>query len=238
MGTPCVLLAELYKHGVGSTPSSSMLLSIGCTLFLAGLVLALEGPLTLRHFLFPLLFAFVAVPIPKIVWNPIVLGLQGLITTLNVETLKLIGVPAQQLGNVIRLPNCTVGVDEACSGVRSLQSCIMAALFIGDQSLRLRSSRIVLFVVGIALAITGNFGRSLYLSLTAHRGGPEALHHVHDTAGWSILGFTAVGLGLFAWALATAEKTVAEDPTSETGPESGERRAESGETAREPDVPH
>lgn len=212
---PCVLLAELYKQGVGTTPTSSMLLSIGCTLFVAALVLAQHGASTLRHFIFPLLFLFVAVPIPKIVWNPVVLGLQGLITTLNVETLKLMGIPAQQLGNVIRLPNCTVGVDEACSGVRSLQSCVMAALFIGDQTLRFAGSRIVLFVVGIGLALIGNFARSLYLSTTAHRAGPEALHNVHDAAGWSILLFTAVGLALFAWFLSRVEKAAQTEETAD-----------------------
>jgi hypothetical protein len=41
----------------------------------------------------------VAVPIPKILWNPIVLGLQNFITMLNVETLKLIGIPAIQQAN-------------------------------------------------------------------------------------------------------------------------------------------
>lgn len=208
IGTPFVLLAELYKYGVGSTPSSSMCLSIGCALFLMALTLAQYGPRTFRHFLFPLLFMFVAVPIPKIIWNPVVLGLQGFITFLNVQALKLLGIPAQQLGNVIRLPNCSVGVDEACSGVRSLQSCIMAALFIGDQVLRLRASKVFLFVAGIVLAVIGNFGRSLYLSMTAHQGGPEALHKIHDTAGWSILAFTAIGLGAIAWLTSKVEKQV------------------------------
>ena len=57
----------------------------------------------------------------------------------------------------------------------------------------------------VGWAVVGNIGRSLYLSLTAHRHGAEALDAVHDTAGWSVLVVTLVGLGVMAWALARWE---------------------------------
>src|SRR5690606_20208 len=136
LSAPFVLLGELYKRAVASTPSSSFALSLGCTGFLIAMLWLLHGGAFARRFLFPILFLFVAVPIPKIVWNPVVLGLQGLIASLNVETLNLLGIPAARIGNLIQLPQGTVGVDEACSGIRSLQSSIMAALFIGDLTLR------------------------------------------------------------------------------------------------------
>jgi hypothetical protein len=37
------------------------------------------------------------------------------------------------------------------------------------------------------------------LSLTAHRSGAEALKAVHDSAGWSVLLFTAAGIAALAW---------------------------------------
>lgn len=205
-GTPFVLIAELYKHAVAPTPSSSFCLSIGCTLFITAFIVHLRGWSTWRHFAFPLLFLFVAVPIPKLLWNPVVLGLQSLIAALNVETLNLVGIPAQQSGNVIRLPRCLVGVDEACSGVRSLQSSIMVALFVGDLILRRWPARLAFLIIGIGLAITGNFLRSFYLSLTAHRYGPSALEGVHDTAGWTILAFTGVGLAIAGWVMIRVQK--------------------------------
>jgi exosortase len=206
VGTPFVLLAELYKNGVANTPAASFSLSIGCFLFLAAIMLNTYGRATFRHFLFPLLFLFVAVPLPKLLWNPIVLGLQGLITGWDVAALRLMGIPASQQANVILLPNCVVGVDEACSGTRSLQSSIMAALFIGDLTLKRRSSKVVFFLAGVGLAIMGNFLRSFYLSLTAHQRGLEALEGVHDAAGWSILVFTACGLMGMAWLMGRWEK--------------------------------
>ena len=205
LGTPCVLVAELYKQAIAGTPAASFCLSIGCLLFLAANLLFLRGWATLRHFLFPMGFLFVAIPLPGILWSPGVLGLQTFVTLLNVETLKLLGIPALQQANVIRLPHCVVGVDEACSGVRSLQSSIMAGLFIGNLTLKKTSSQWIFLVAGIGLALIGNFLRSLVLSVTAHRHGLQALDRLHDTAGWSVFVFTTIGLVFFAWLIARLE---------------------------------
>ncbi len=210
LGFPLVLLAELYRIGMSRTPTSSMVLSVGSALFVAALILTLRGPKTLRHFIFPLLFFFVAVPIPKILWNPIVFSLQTFVAALNVETLRLIGIPAEQTGHVIQLPNTKVGVNEACSGVRSLQSSIMAALFVGDLMLRRNGWRVTLVVGGILLAILGNLCRSLFLSMAAYRGGEAGLQAVHDAAGWSVLGFTAVGVVVLVQILIRLERRAIE----------------------------
>lgn len=208
-GAPLVLFAELYKRGVAPTPLASFTLSIGCVLFMSAFLMAGFGRRTWRHFFFPLIFMFVAVPLPNFLWLPVVNTLRAGITTLDVETLKLLGVPAMQQGSVIRLPSCVVGVDEACSGVRSLQSSLMAALFIGDLVFRRTSSRVLFLVAGIVLALAGNFLRSLYLSLVAHHYGIQALHDVHDAAGWSILAFTAISLILCAWGVTRLESSLA-----------------------------
>ena len=205
IGFPLVLVAELYRYALARSPASATALSLGTLCFIRAAILQQWGPQTLRHFRFPILFALIAVPIPGVVWSPVVFGLKGLVTFVNVELLNLLGIPALQQGSVIQLPNCHVGVDEACSGIRSLQSSLMMALFIGDQSLRQVGLRWLLVGGAVGWAVVGNIGRSLYLSLTAHRHGAEALDAVHDTAGWSVLVVTLVGLGVMAWALARWE---------------------------------
>ncbi|MGE3309536.1 MAG: exosortase/archaeosortase family protein [Limisphaerales bacterium] len=216
LSAPLVLFSELYKNAIASTPFSSFVLSVGCCGFVLAILWAQHGRPVARHFLFPLLFVFVAVPIPKLIWNPIVLGLQGFITTLNVETLNLLGIPALRTGNLIHLPRGTVGVDEACSGIRSLQSSIMAALFISDLTLKRTGAKVFFFIAGVALAVAGNFGRSLFLSLTAANRGIQAVDGVHDTAGWSVLLFTAAGIGTLAWWVARTEKRLAAEIRSKS----------------------
>ena len=205
IGFPLVLVAELYRYALARSPASATALSLGTLCFIRAAILQQWGPQTLRHFRFPILFALIAVPIPGVVWSPVVFGLKGLVTFVNVELLNLMGIPALQQGSVIQLPNCRVGVDEACSGIRSLQSSLMMALFIGDQSLRQVGLRWLLVGGAVGWAVVGNIGRSLYLSLTAHRHGTAALNEVHDTAGWSVLVVTLVGMGVMAWALARWE---------------------------------
>ncbi len=194
-----VLMGELYRIGLSRASGQALLLSLGCASFIAAHLVGIGGTNLARHFRFPLLFFFVAVPIPKILWNPILLGLQELVAVLNVESLQAMGIPAIRRGSVIQLPNTLVGVDEACSGIRSLQSTLMAALFIGDLTLKRWGSKTFLFVAGILLAVIGNWGRSLFLSLAAHRGGSDALNAVHDSAGWTVLLFTATGVAVLSW---------------------------------------
>ena len=199
VGFPLVTIAELYRIGVARSPAQCMCLSLGCSLFLIGNILLLKGPRTLRHFAFPFLFFFLAVPIPKIVWNPVVFTLQSWVSILDVELLNLSGIPAARQAHVIVLPNGSVGVDEACSGIRSLQSSLMAALFIADLVLHRLSAKIAFFFLGVALAIIGNLIRSFTLSVLAYRSGIDILEKWHDTAGWSILGFTSLGVIALAW---------------------------------------
>ncbi|MEY4691404.1 MAG: hypothetical protein RIT19_1729 [Verrucomicrobiota bacterium] len=204
-GFPLVLMAELYRHALARTPASATALSLGTVCFIHSTVLQQWGPRTLRHFRFPILFALVAVPLPGILWNPVTMGLKALVTAINVELLGLWGIPAERQGSVIQLPNCRVGVDEACSGIRSLQSSLMMALFLGDQALRRPVLRALLVAGAVGWAVIGNIGRSWYLSLTAHRHGTGALEAIHDTAGWSVLAVTLVGSAAMVWILARWE---------------------------------
>ena len=48
------------------------------------------------------------------------------------ETAMLLGTPAHVEGNLIRVSNGLVGVNEACSGIRSLQTSLMIGLLFGE----------------------------------------------------------------------------------------------------------
>src|SRR5215831_8366166 len=86
----------------------------------------------LRHFAFPIAFFLVAVPWPTSVEQFVVQGLMRLDALIDVQMLHAIGIHAVQFGNVIQLGNGYVGIDEACTGIRSLQATFMVALFLGE----------------------------------------------------------------------------------------------------------
>src|SRR5207253_1888856 len=98
-----------------------------------------------------------------------------------------------------------------------LQSTVMATLFIGYLTLKNRALQVVLLLSGAALAIFGNIVRSLFLSFTANSRGIASVEKVHDSAGWSILLFTAIGVAFLAWLMAKLEKA-ARDQMTQTQP--------------------
>lgn len=209
LGFPWVLVAELWKQGVARAAAPTFALSLGCAAFLVALGLAVAGPRTVRHFFFPLAFFFIAVPLPHSLRQPVVLALQSLVASVNVEVLKLMGIPAMKSGHLITLSRTQVGVDEACAGIRSLQSSVMVALFVGDLVIRRTGWKVFFGVAGVGLAVLGNFARSLRLSLAAHSGGAEALHAVHDSTGSMVMWITLGGLALLAWWVSRLERRAA-----------------------------
>jgi exosortase len=201
LGCGLLFLTQIYQAAFGMMPASLMGLAAGTMLVVAANLLYAFGWAGLRHFAFAYGFLLIALPMPSAIQNLIVGGLQSLVAAINVEVLNLMGVPAQQTGSLIQLPLCTVGIDEACSGVRSLQASIMVALFVGYLKLQNNWLRVLLVVLGIGLATFGNVVRSLFLSLQAHWHGTEAIKNYHDAAGWSILVFTFAGVAVLAWLL-------------------------------------
>ena len=206
MGLALMFIVQIYNAAFGLTPASLTGLALGIYLCILANIQFVYGWQGCKILAFPLVFFLIALPMPSAIYNPIVSGLQSQVATVNVQILNLIGIPAERVGSLIQLTNGAVGVDEACSGIRSLQSTVMATLFIGYLTLTSRALQVMLFVSGIVLAVGGNLIRSLYLSITAHRHGIDAVSGVHDAAGWSILIFTAAGVAMCAWFFSSLEK--------------------------------
>ena len=130
-------------------------------------------------------------PIPPGTYTRLTLGLQLMVSENVLRALHLLGVAAVRHGNVLELARATVGIEEACSGVRSLVSCVFAGLFFSASLVRGPWSRALLIVLSAPLALGMNFLRSLTLTLLANSGvniaGPW-----HDLTGFAVLGVTAV----------------------------------------------
>ena len=165
-----------------------------CAVHMAG------GRPWLMHFGFPIAFIFVAVPWPTRIELWIIHTFTGWVSALTVGGLNLCGIPAIQDGNVIEISTGKVGVEDACSGVRSFQATIMAALFLGQLWTFALRSRLVLLGSGVVLAFFCNAGRALILSFVAEKNGLDAIDKWHDPAGFSILGICFLGLlGIALW---------------------------------------
>jgi len=159
----------------------------------SGIYLA-GGKSWVRHFAFPILFFFVAVPWPTNVEQFVIQGLMRIDALINVEVLNAIGIPAVQLGNVIEVGSGFVGIDEACTGIRSLQATFMVSLFLGEFYAFPVLRRVVLVVSGALLAFVCNLVRTFLLVWLGAEHGSAAIKNWHDPAGHTILMVCLLGL--------------------------------------------
>ncbi len=158
-----------------------------------GLIWRLGGASSLRHFAFPVLFTLVAVPWVSGVEEPLIQGLMRGVAAVAAETLNLFGIPAQLEGSLIRVSSGLVGVNEACSGVRSLQTSIMIGLLFGELKRLRLAGRVALLAGAVAIALVANCLRALLLVWIAAAQRPEAVNKWHDFAGYSIVAVVFVG---------------------------------------------
>jgi len=129
-------------------------------------------------------------PLPPGSYARLTLGLQLWVSTNVMRALDLLGIAAHRDGNIIQLAHGSVGIEEACSGVRSLISCVFAALLFSAALCRRPMARVLVIALSVPLALAMNFLRSLLLTLLVNAG-----VHVegawHDATGYGVLVATA-----------------------------------------------
>ena len=202
-----------WSHDLVNFALSSSL----CLFLFAGLLILASDSVRLVPFnwisLTAILLWLLAAPLPHGTYMRLTLQLQSWVTSNVLHTLHLFGVPARQTGNVIELARASVGVEEACSGIRSLLSCLYAGFFFAAWLVRSRAGRALLIFLAPLLAIGMNFLRSLTLTLMVNAG-IEIEGFWHDVTGFAILGLTALTLALLAIGL--------ESKTTPPAPAAGE----------------
>ena len=145
------------------------------------------GRAWLSYFAFPILFFLVAVPWPTQFEQMVIQNLMRAVSSINVTLINAVGIPAVQHGNVIEVRTGLIGIEEACSGVRSLQATFMVGLFLGELFAFRFRFRVLLVALGAILAFVCNLFRTAFLVWVGARHGIHAVEGWHDPAGFSIL---------------------------------------------------
>jgi exosortase len=200
----CILtLAGIYAAAVGWTHALINFLTAAAVaaLLSAAWIAAAHQNLRAIPFNWPAAISIslwiLSAPIPPGTYTALTQRLQLWVTDVVLSTLHTLGIPALKNGNIIELSNVSVGVEEACSGVRSLLSCIFAGLFFSAALVRATSHRIALIVLAPLLALAMNIARSLALTLLANAG-IDISGTWHDVTGFAVLGLTAALLAAVA----------------------------------------
>src|SRR5256714_8770097 len=176
---------------------------------------SIGGAAWVKHFAFPVAFTLVAVPWVTPIEQPIVQGLMRFVAAISSEAVALFGIPARLEGHLIRLPEGLVGVNEACSGVRSLQTSLMIGLLFGELKRVSISRRIMLVIAAAAIAFLGNCIRAFFLVWMAATRNIATANSWHDAAGYGIVGLVFVGSLALAAMLGRRQKTEVREQSSD-----------------------
>jgi exosortase len=177
-GTVCVLLSVGLLF-LGTLGAEFFLQRFSLWLMIVGLLLYFLGWPKLRVILFPIAFLLFMIPLPAIIYNEIVFPLQLLTSRFATGCLQMARlVPVAREGNLLVLPNSTLEVAEACSGIRSLISLLAFSFgyaYFVEPSLIIRS---LLVLATIPVAVATNAFRLIITAFSVYHFGPDAAEGV------------------------------------------------------------
>jgi exosortase len=189
-----VMLFAIGLRILGMLGAELFTARLSLVILISGMVLFLAGRHVLRLMAFPIAYLLFMIPLPAIVYNQLTLPLQLWASRLSATGLVALGIHTVREGNLLYLPNCTLNVVEACSGIRSLLSLLAVAVAYGYFAERSMWKRGVLAIASIPVAIATNGLRLVATGVLSYFFGPSV-----DSGAVHL----ALGLGFFALAFAS-----------------------------------
>ncbi len=182
-----VLLAGIGLLLLGDIGAENFLMRSSLLVILAGLVLFLAGRGIFRAVLFPLGYLLFMIPLPGILFYAITFPLQRIAAEQAAWALDLLGVPVLLDGNIIHLSQISLGVTEACSGIRSLISLLAGAAAWAYLMLPVGWLSVLFVASAIPITILANSARVVATGLIGQWFGVEyASGFFHEFAGWVV----------------------------------------------------
>ncbi|HIQ20058.1 MAG TPA: exosortase/archaeosortase family protein [Planctomycetes bacterium] len=155
---------------------------------LAGVVLLVGGWSALRWAWPSIAFLVFMIPLPGFLADTLGRPLQRVGTIASTYLVQTLGIPAVAQGNVILLTNATVGVAEACSGLRMFM--LFSAVSVGTAFLMQRSliEKTIIVLSAPVIAVAVNVARITVTSILHEAASHELAEAVfHDWAGWLMM---------------------------------------------------
>lgn len=183
---------------LGKLASEFFLVRISFVVLLVGLIWTFWGPKRLRTLRFSLLLLATMIPLPVMVYNSLAAPLQLFASDMATRIAQACGIAVFRDGNIIQLASGSLGVAEACSGLNSLSALIVGGLLFGYLHCSRLSTRLVLFIISIPLAIAINVVRVAGTAILADYNQEFAMGFYHLFSGWLVFAAGAVCLFVMA----------------------------------------
>jgi exosortase len=151
-----IMLFAIGLRVLGMLGAELFLARVSLVILISGIVLFLAGSQALRWMAFSLGYLLFMIPLPAIVYYQLTFPLQLLASRLGASGLVALGIHTVREGNLLFLPNCTLNVVEACSGIRSMLSLLAAVVAFAYLAEPSKWKRGVLVIASIPIAIATN----------------------------------------------------------------------------------
>ena len=168
-----ILIVGLLLLIAGNLAAEMFTMRFSFLIVLSGIVIFLHGWTMFKKLIFPIGFLFFMIPLPSILLQKITFPMQLFASKVSVGVMEILGIPVFRSGNVIHLPNTSLEVAEACSGLRSLISLLaMGAIYAYLTQKRLWTQAL-LFLSTIPVAVISNAFRVFITALITYATGVD-----------------------------------------------------------------
>lgn len=189
-----MLLFGLAMLVLGSAAAEFFTVRISFVICIAGIGLSLLGWPNFKQTWFVFFLLLFMIPIPGIIYYSSTMPMQLLSSKAAFGLLQLVGIPVTRAGNIINLPNYSLEVAEACSGLRSLVTLLALGAIYARFTLKGVWRPISLFFGTVPIAICSNVFRIFITGVGAHLISPKvAENFLHEISGIMVF---LVALGL------------------------------------------
>lgn len=135
-------------------------------------------------------FLVFMIPLPGFIANAMGSSLQQLATLASTYGLQTMGIPAVANGNIISLTEATVGVAEACNGLRMLYSFVALSVAACLIVARPWWEKLIICMSAVGIAVVANIVRIVATAAAYEMGDPDLAERIfHDFAGWLMMPF-------------------------------------------------
>lgn len=196
-GGLAILVVGLLLCILGTAAAEFFTVRFSLVVVLWGTIWFFYGTGFIRQLWFPILYLIFMIPLPYVIYYAMSFPLQLLSTKTAVHLLQFTGLTVLRQGNIINLPNYSLEVVEACSGLRSLMTLSALGAAIAYITQKNTVSGILLFLLSIPIAMGANILRIMFTAFGAVIISPKfAEGFLHEISGLMVflVGFLALGM--------------------------------------------
>jgi len=183
---------------------------VGMVALIQGIVLLIWGKGIYRGVAFPLLYLFLAVPLPRTVLVATTSSLKVVGAALAGKMLSWLGMAVVRDGAILKFPTFSLVVADECSGLQTLVTLSVASLPVAYLMSGRLWKKVVIILASFPLAMAANVVRLLVTAFLADRFGEDvAQSWPHTLIGVVIVLITFLGLYVLSQVISDRETRAA-----------------------------